>query len=589
MMENENKRGIYTVLILIILVCNCVMLLVFSGKSELHIDEVFSHSLSNSHEKPFLFYGVIGTGEIGSEVRDYKLKEGEIDPFFSDEKNVFYEQWHSGEEFHDYMTVQENERFDYANVYYNQTCDIHPPLYYLFLHTVCSFFPDNFSIWCAAAVNLAFYSLSLVSLFFLGRQILKSDKKALLTTAVWGLSRAGLSNASFFRMYMMMTLFVILLAYFHTRLIKEYKIRYVIGIFAVNIAGFLTQYYFYVFSFFLTASVCFYLLFKKRIKQLVAYASAVLVSVGAALLIFPATIVHVTHGAYTDNAVYGLTDLFHKKSYLFAHILQDYTGIAYYGRELVADLIAASAILAVLVWWLRFCKKQTNKKEKIRFAIGKIDAGYAILTVSAAISGIVINKTAPNMGHFEDRYIFALLPLFALPFVSIVCFAADKAAAWLKQEKHGFKAAAAVLILFVVLSNTLNENKYFGRTRNTPQVNKIITEAADDGIFYFVPKTSKEYRIHNLTTLFINADKVYAAHEFDEALAERINNNEINADRAYILFGAGNIIREDGKAAADERITYLVTQNTVKRDLEFVTEFYFGAEAELYYLYKIDY
>lgn len=40
-----------------------------------------------------------------------------------------------------YVMVAENERFDYATVYYNQTQDVHPPLYYFFLHTVCSAVP----------------------------------------------------------------------------------------------------------------------------------------------------------------------------------------------------------------------------------------------------------------------------------------------------------------------------------------------------------------------------------------------------------------------------------------------------------------
>lgn len=31
-----------------------------------------------------------------------------------------------------YVMVAENERFDYATVYYNQTQDVHPPLYLLF-------------------------------------------------------------------------------------------------------------------------------------------------------------------------------------------------------------------------------------------------------------------------------------------------------------------------------------------------------------------------------------------------------------------------------------------------------------------------
>ena len=55
-----------------------------------------------------------------------------------------------------YVTVAENERFDYATVYYNQTQDVHPPLYYFFLHTVCSLFPRSFTKWTGIGLNFVF-------------------------------------------------------------------------------------------------------------------------------------------------------------------------------------------------------------------------------------------------------------------------------------------------------------------------------------------------------------------------------------------------------------------------------------------------
>ncbi len=587
-MKDKSKAGTYAVLVLIILVCNAVMLFIFAGKSDIHIDEVWSYSLSNSHEKPYLFTWRTGTGEIGSESRTYRSKEGETDPFYSDEYNVFYEQWHDKDEFHDYLTVQENERFDYKNVFYNQTCDVHPPLYYLLLHTVCSFFPDSFSIWYAASINLLFYSLSLIMLFLLGRQVLGSDKKALLAAAFWGLSRAGLSDAAFLRMYMMMTFFVITLAFLHMRFIKEYRIKYVVLIFAVNVAGFLTQYYFYIFSFFIAASVCFYLLFKKQIKRLSAYAFAVLASVGTALFVFPAAFFHLTQGAYTDTTINGLMSLSYRSD-LLADILQDYTGLAYYDKTLLADWLPIIAVMAALMLWLRFCKKETDKKAKILSVIKGIDPAYAILLISVILSGIVTEKISPDMLFFGDRYVFGLLPLFSPPFVSVVCFAAKKATARFKWEKHAFITAATVLAVFSVLSNTLNVNRYFGQTRNTEKVNNIIAEAADEGTFYYV--ANREYMIHSFSVMFKNSDKVYAAHGFDEKLAERINENEVNAKTAYVLFEASDAAQDQEGKNVEIKGTELAIKYAVKHDYEFVTDFCFGNDifGDIYLLYRVNY
>lgn len=588
METNQHERKAYVILLLIIIVCNCLMLLIFAGKKAFHIDEVWSYSLSNSHEKPFLYYWQVGTGEIGSETRSYKLKNGEQNPFYSDNDNRFYEQWHSGEEFHDYLTVQENERFDYSNVYYNQTCDVHPPLYYFLLHTICSFFPDSFSKWYAAVINLFFYSLSLIALFFLGRQVFRSDKKALLAVAVWGLSRAGLSNAAFLRMYMIMTFFTVLLAYFHMRLIENYKLKYVALIFAVNLAGFLTQYYFYIFSFFITTSVCVYLLFKKRIKQLLIYAFTVLASVGAAILVFPAAIVHLTQGVYTNRTVNGLLGLF-GRSNLLTYLLQDYTGLAYHEKTLFVDLFPLIAVAAVLILWLKACKNKTDKKKKIASVIGRLRADYTVFLISLMLSGVLVGRIAPYKPYFNDRYVFALLPLFALPFVSVACFLAKKAASLFKKEKYDFKAAVAILMIFAVLSNTLNENRYFGRSRNLSEIDDIVAEAVDGGTFYYVAE--REYMIHTFSVMFRNSDKVYPAHEFDDALIKRINDNEVNAETAYIIFEANSAVNNaDYIEQAKKGISYIFTEE-LDHDFEFVTDFYFTNDifGDLYYLYKVNY
>lgn len=584
----EQKRRIYIILFIIIATCNCLMFFVFNGKEQLHIDEVFSYGLSNSYGKPFLFIYQIGLGEPDSESRTYKCEPGEEDPFYRDKSNSFYEQWHSGEDFKKYITVQEGERFKYDNVYNNQVCDIHPPMYYFLLHTICSFFPDTFSNWYAASLNLFLYSLSILVLFLIGQLVLKSDKKALLAAAVWALSRGGISNAAFFRMYMLMTLLTLLLVYFHLRLLENYKIKYIILIFAVNVTGFLTQYYFYIFSFFLTAAVCFYFLFKRRIKHLAIYAFSVLASVGTALLVYPASIIHTMQGTYTGTTINGFKKIFEYNP-LLVYILQDYTGLTSVENTLAADLLPIVLVIVALILWLWICRKKIDIKEIIRKKLSDLPVGYTVLIISSAVSGYVTAAICPYMMFFYDRYIFSLLPLFALPIVSIVCFLTNILTKKIKKQKFAFTSAVAVFIVFTVLSNTLTENKYLGRSQNTAEVNNTAEEIFDGGTFYYAAEN--ECRIHNFAPEFINAEKVYPAHKLSDSLIKMINDNEIKAETAYLIVEAQTERFNDTYVPTNKTQTEYILKEKLKHEYEFVADYYCGyvIYGELFYMYKINY
>lgn len=83
----------------------CLMLMWSLRKEGWFLDEVYSYGLSNSTEGPFL--------------------------------TDLHTDWENGtvfdrDELMQYVMVAENERFDYATVYYNQTQDVHPAIILLF-------------------------------------------------------------------------------------------------------------------------------------------------------------------------------------------------------------------------------------------------------------------------------------------------------------------------------------------------------------------------------------------------------------------------------------------------------------------------
>ena len=55
--------------------------------------------------------------------------------------------WKDVSEIRSEFKVLEGQQFQYGFVKIMQSYDVHPPLYYMILHTVCSLFPGLFSKW----------------------------------------------------------------------------------------------------------------------------------------------------------------------------------------------------------------------------------------------------------------------------------------------------------------------------------------------------------------------------------------------------------------------------------------------------------
>ena len=108
-----------------------LMIIKIAKKRDYHIDEIFSYGLSNQHA-----HLAFEEGQYESPI---KL-------------------------FNNYLTANKNSRFNFTRVWENQAKDIHPPFYYILLHSICSLFPGKFSRWYAGSINIFFALLSLYTL-----------------------------------------------------------------------------------------------------------------------------------------------------------------------------------------------------------------------------------------------------------------------------------------------------------------------------------------------------------------------------------------------------------------------------------------
>ena len=208
-------------------------------KDGFDIDEFFTYGLANSYHQPFL--------------------------------NTETGHWISGKAFSDYLTAS-GHAHEYLNVYENQIADVHPPLYYLFVHAVCSVFRDPpFTKWTGIGLNLFFFSLTQLGLLLLSARLLSDGERltltpsALLPGLLYGLSAGAASSVVFIRMYAMMTMWAVWLALALAALwVGGQTVWRMRALAAVLIAGFLTQYYFVVLACMLCGAYFFARLARRR-------------------------------------------------------------------------------------------------------------------------------------------------------------------------------------------------------------------------------------------------------------------------------------------------------------------------------------
>lgn len=142
-------------LALIIVAQTVVYVLAGASKAYFHMDEIYSYGLAN-HSKVQIY-----------------------------ETEGFYDEWHIGDYYDEYLTVGEDERGDFRPVYENQKNDVHPPLFYFLLRLGMEMTPGQFSKWTGIVLNILVAGVSTVVLWLIVKKLTGGQKvKTLVLTAV---------------------------------------------------------------------------------------------------------------------------------------------------------------------------------------------------------------------------------------------------------------------------------------------------------------------------------------------------------------------------------------------------------------------
>lgn len=435
--SNTKTAGTVALLAAIIILQCAVCMAIGFNRQYMFTDEVYSYGLANSEEYSFLDPGT----------------------------NTAILEWTGPEYFLNYLQYNEEFPFSFHAAFVNQANDVHPPLYYCLLHIVCFFMPGlGYSLIPGTVLNACLLPFIDILIFYIAKYFSKSNFAAFATVILWAFSSAGLSNAMFIRMYLLVTLWILALVAFHVHFAKQnepkakhagfaYNTAQYIELILIIAAGGLTHYYFYFFAASFGLCVCAFLLLQRKYKLFLAYGSGLWLGVGLALVIFPAALKHIFgyRGEYaTDNL--GKIDFTKLKTY-----------VSFIDESMFAGMtgIFIAAIIVTLIW--RYIAKPAIKDidwardtVQIRFSIPRMQyrRDFAVsITVRLILFGMLtvallafLYVSIQGSEIVNTRYIYPAYPLLALFAVTI----AYKCWRKMKYANIGIVICAVAFALFGV-------------------------------------------------------------------------------------------------------------------------------------------
>lgn len=283
-MKQNNIKEIILV-IAIVIIQTIIFTIAGINKSYIHMDEAYSLGLA-SYDK--------------IEIQD---------------NDDFYNTWHNSDYYEDYLAVDEDEKFEFKQVYENQKNDVHPPLYYLILRIAMGLSIGSYSKWTGIIVNIVIYVFITVFMYLIIKKLLdeknRYKEKSAILALVSSITLAAVTNAIYIRMYALSTLNIAITTYLHLKLLekKEKNNILLVAIAISALVGSLTHYYY------LFYLACMFIMFvikyvkEKEYKLLGKYVFAMSIAGLLSLAIFPYSINHMFFGYRGQGTIENLTNI----------------------------------------------------------------------------------------------------------------------------------------------------------------------------------------------------------------------------------------------------------------------------------------
>jgi hypothetical protein len=359
---------------------------VLSLKADYFVDEIFTYGKAN-YKTPASVQIKEGAGTVYIPIEDGKIYTP------------------GGKPLMDYVEVQSDNRFNYANVWKNEARAVHPPFHSALVHTVSSFFPGKFSLWYAGVVNIVFAVLTLLALRALSRCYVHDEKLVNIISLTFIFSGGILSAITFLRMYIMSMFWITLMTYIFVRESNEQTGEniFFFRAFAVTLLGALTHYYCILYAVLISVTFGTWLLFEKKYRCVVKFSFAMIASGIVSYMIFPAMVKQIFFGPrgreVIGNAV-TVSDFFSRLRF-FLHIINEQL----FGNW--AIILIWAFLLLFFFFINQYCysglKEENNISDLIHSIGQNLSTGYMLLAVPTVLFFVIVSKISV---YQTDRYMF---------------------------------------------------------------------------------------------------------------------------------------------------------------------------------------
>lgn len=477
-----DKKKALKYLIIIILILIGIRVYFGYQKEDFFMDETFSYTLMNMKE---------GAGMI------------QTAPEFN---NI----WISGDKIKNMLVVGKDEVLRYDIVYYNQTQDVHPPLYYFLLHTASALSFGNFTKWTGIILNIIIFVGICAVLYIIGKKIFKSTIWAFVLVAIYGVSTGAIFSTLFIRMYELLILFVLLylnkiIDILKTNVIENKNIskKDIIQLVTIFVLGMLTHYHFIIISVLISLVLFIIMLFKKvKISRICTYVGINILGLLIYSAIYPSFYTHMfgtQRGTESTGNLLNLADYADRiKRGINVFDVNIFGEVGKIIIPIFILFITLAVIKKILKNGLKKVEEKDGKKEETE-CIDKYILGIVI--ISTIIYFMLVGKIVPFM---SIRYFLIIVPLIHIVLVYIFKFVMETL---VKKEILRISMVVIIILGYMLISLTVAEKNEFLYKGSNNMYKEIEKTGVKDYIYYY----NNFYEVNSDITRYTKDVNVYFA------------------------------------------------------------------------------
>lgn len=392
------KREGYKISLCFVFLISVVVMCFHCYGSSMHGDEFFSLGFANNTEN-FLF-----------------LSPRTIEKYAQNG-------WLTGEFLHDWLSVQEDGRFSLFSIYRNVKWDVHPPLYFMLLNCVSSFWVDKLTLVPGSLINIASGIIISIFIYLITRKIFKDKWVALIPPLFWVVSSGCGMTMSYIRMYAPLCALALICLYLHMLYWEDgIKIKYVcIGLFFCTMVGTVTHYYYYLMQFVLFCIMVAVLLLQKNIKKLFAYGMSLLGGEIISYLAWPYVIQHLfssQRGVQVQENLANSDLNFYKEHWEgFKYTFNTYVFDGQFKRWIAALVICVIAVGIILFVKNRKIDNSLEETYTSVFVQKSGKKNLLMIVFTALVYFLILFKIS-----YSTRWLY-VSPIFSmLAIITVACF-----------------------------------------------------------------------------------------------------------------------------------------------------------------------